>query len=249
MRRATVGPWEIAYAERGPPDAPVVVTVHGFVISQRYMAPLAERLASAYRVLSPDLPGFGRSSKPREVLDIDGLADALAVWMDAVALPPAHVVGNSMGAQVAMALAERSPARVRSLVLIGPTTDARTRTVPLQAAGLALDLLRERPSLVFAHVPDYLRVTPRRVLLTLRHVMRDRIEERAPRVRAPALVLRGERDALVSEAFAHELAARMPNGRLQTLPGAPHAANYSAPDATAAAVEAFLAELTPRARS
>ena len=205
------------------------------------MAPLAQRLAQRHRVLSPDLPGFGRSGKPREVLDMDGLADALATWMDAVALPRAHVVGNSMGCQVGMALAERHPARVDRLVLIGPTTDAHARTVPRQAARLARDLPREKPSLVFAHVPDYVRAGPLRILRTLSHVMRDRIEERAARVRAPTLVLRGERDALVSARFVEELAARMPDARVETLPGAPHAANYSAPDVTARAILRFLA--------
>ena len=240
MRRVKVGGWNVAFVERGPIDAPAIVTLHGFIISQRYMAPLAERLAPRFRVLSPDLPGFGRSDKPREVLSIAQLGDALVAWMDAVDLPRAHLVGNSMGCQVALAAAERHPARVDRLVLIGPTTDPHTRTVPQQAALLAYDMLGEKPSLPLAHVPDYLRVTPRRYLKTLEHVMRDRPEERAPRVAAPTLILRGSKDRLVSQRFVEELAARMPDARVEVLPGAPHAANYSAPDATAAATLRFL---------
>lgn len=240
LKRIRAGPHEIAYEERGAADAPAIVTLHGFVVSQRYMAPLARELAPTFRVLSPDLPGFGRSSKPRDALGIDGLADALVAWMDALALPRAHVVGNSMGGQVGAALAQRHPARVDRLVLLGPTTEPGTRTPARQAARLARDMLHEPIALPFLHVPDYLRCGPRRILQTMRHALADRIEERAPHIRAPTLVLRGARDAVVSAEFTRALAARMPDARAEELPRVPHAANYAAPAATAAAIRRFL---------
>jgi 2-hydroxy-6-oxonona-2,4-dienedioate hydrolase len=49
---------------------------------------------------APDLPGFGRSSKPRKVLEMVELADALAAWMARIGLPRAAMIGNSMGCQV-----------------------------------------------------------------------------------------------------------------------------------------------------
>lgn len=239
MLQSRVGAHRIAYHDRGPRDAPPVVLVHGFVISHRYMMPLAEQLAGGFRVLLPDLPGFGRSSKPHDALDIDELADVLAAWMPAVGVERAHVVGNSMGCQVAMALAQWHPARVDRLALLGPTTDAAARTVPRQAMRLALDVLVERPSLPWLHVPDYVRCGPRRITQTLRHLMADAIERRAPHVRAPTLVLRGERDFLVSEAFARDLAARLPAGEYARLSRSPHAGNYSSPAVAGSAIAAF----------
>jgi len=58
--------------------SPTVVLVHGLVVSGRYMLPTLELLAPAFRVYSPDLPGFGKSEKPPRVLDVAGLSDALA---------------------------------------------------------------------------------------------------------------------------------------------------------------------------
>lgn len=222
------------------PGAPDVVLVHGFVISSRYMVPLGRALAGAFRVWAPDLPGYGRSSKPTRAFRMEGLADLLAAWMDAVSLATAHLVGNSMGCQVAAAFAQRHPERVDRLVLIGPTTDRHARTVPRQAWRLFRDIARERWTLPFIHVPDYLRTGIPRALQTLEHTMSDRIEERLPAVRAPTLLVRGERDSLVSERFADELLHLLPDGKLVVLPGAPHASNFSAATEAARIIVPFL---------
>src|SRR5215213_12031128 len=88
---------------------PAVVLVHGLVVSSRYMIPVAERLASYYRVYAPDLPGFGKSAKPPRALDMPELADFLDAWMQAISLESAVLIGNSMGCQVIAHLAVRHP--------------------------------------------------------------------------------------------------------------------------------------------
>lgn len=224
----------------GPADAPVVLLVHGFVVSSRYLVPTAERLAPHARVEAPDLPGFGRSERPCDMPGVEGLADALAAWMEARGHDRASLLGNSLGCQVLAALAQRHPGRVESLVLVGPTTDPAARTVGAQAALLARDALREHPALPFVHVPDYLRMGPRRIAQLARITLDDAIEDRMPHVHAPTLILRGGRDTLVPHEFAARLAALAPRARLVTLPGAPHAANYSAPDDVARHAVPFL---------
>ncbi len=82
-----------------PPEAPIVVLVHGLGVSSRYMLPAARALAPHYRVYAPDLPGFGRSSKPRQALTVPELADALAAWMGRVGIGRAALIGNSMAAR------------------------------------------------------------------------------------------------------------------------------------------------------
>ena len=219
-----------------------LVMAHGFIVSSRYLVPLGERLGARHHVLAPDLPGFGLSHKPRRVPPIEGLADALAQWMDARGLARAHVLGNSMGCQVLAALAQRHPARVARMVLVGPTVDAEARTAPRQLARLMTDMTRERWTLPLLHVPDYARTGVPRVLQTLRHVLADRIEDRLPHVQPPTLVVRGARDALVPQRWAETVAGLLPRGRLVVLPDAPHVANYTTPDALADVVLPFLAE-------
>jgi 2-hydroxy-6-oxonona-2,4-dienedioate hydrolase len=230
----------------GAPRCPAsaVVLVHGLVISSLYMVPSARRLAEHFPVLAPDLPGFGRSGKPRQVLTIPELADALAAWMGAVGLSTAALVANSLGCQVVVDLAVRRPELVEALVLAGPTMDPSARRAGVQVGRWLRDWPLERPSLALAHARDYLLAGARRALQTFRHALADRIEAKLPRVQAPTLVVRGSRDPIVPQRWAEEAAALLPGGRLVVIPGGPHCVNYSTPDAFARVVRTFLAGAT-----
>ncbi|HYF62888.1 MAG TPA: alpha/beta fold hydrolase [Herpetosiphonaceae bacterium] len=228
---------------RWPASAnPPLVMVHGLGVSGRSMLPAARLLAADRPVLIPDLPGFGRSQGPWRALDIPALAAALAAWLATLGLERADWLGNSLGCQVCLALAAAWPERARRLVLVGPTIDPAARSVARQLARLLRDWPRERLSLTPIHAWDDLRAGPRRILATLRHALADPVEDRLPLVAQPALVVRGDRDPVAPQAWAERMAAALPAGRLAVLPGAPHAANYSAPRALAAAVGPFLAE-------
>jgi pimeloyl-ACP methyl ester carboxylesterase len=245
LERATILGTSVRFRfAAGPgPSAPAIVLVHGLGVSSRYMTPLIEALAPSHRVYAPDLPGFGGSARPRPALDVDELADALAAFMAAVGEPAATVLGNSLGAQIALALADRHPARVRRLVLLGPTGHPRSRSLLGQAIRLACDAAFERPTLAAIAVRDYLWAGPGRVLATFRTALRDRPELRLAQLRAPLLVLRGARDTVVPQRWALELAAMAgPDARLAVVPGAAHAAHFTAPGAVASAVRAFEAE-------
>src|SRR3954463_12088270 len=90
-------------------SAPTVVLVHGLLVSSRYMIPTAERLAAYCHVHSPDLPGYGKSAKPRAALDVPRLADALAAYIEAAGLERVVLLANSFGCQVAADYAARYP--------------------------------------------------------------------------------------------------------------------------------------------
>lgn len=227
----------------GPPPrcrAPTVVLVHGQVISSLYMVPTARRLARDFPVLAPDLPGFGLSDKPRRVLSIPELADALAAWMDAAGLRSAALVANSLGCQVVVDLAARRPEMVEALVLAGPTMDAGARTAWAQVGRWVRDWPGERPSLALAHLRDFALAGPRRALRTFRYALADRIEDNLPRVAAPTLVVRGERDPIAPQRWVEQVTQLLPRGRLAVIPDGPHCVNYSTPDAFARVVRAFL---------
>src|SRR5919109_1299958 len=81
----------------GRSSAPKIVLVHGLGLSQRYMMPLAYELARDCHVYIPDQPGFGGSGHPEQVIDMAGIADALAGWADKIGLQAATFVGNSQG--------------------------------------------------------------------------------------------------------------------------------------------------------
>ncbi len=231
-----------------PGVKPVIVLVHGLVISSLYMVPTARRLAPFYPVLSPDLPGFGKSGKPRRVLTVPELADALAAWMDAVGLGRAVFVGNSLGCQVLVDLAVRYPARVERMVLAGPTMDPAARNAPEQIGRWLLDWPLERPSLAFAHLRDYREAGLRRAWRTLMHALDDPIAEKLPFVRAPTLVVRGSRDVIVPQGWTEEAVRLLPRGRLAVIPGGPHVVNYTTPRPFARIIRSFVEGATWLAR-
>ncbi len=225
-------------AAGGPP----VVLVHGLVVSGRYMVPLFDELAPFHDVYAPDLPGFGRSEGPARALDVVGLADALAAWMRAVGLRRAVLVGNSMGCQIIAWLALRHPGLVEKVVLQGPTMDSGARSTLRQTWRLLLDTTREPPSLIAIEGLDLMRAGVGRSWRTFRYALGDPIEERLPRLRVPALVVHGSRDRISPLGWAEEVARLLPDGRLVVLPGAAHAANFSAPAEFARAVRSFLVD-------
>jgi 2-hydroxy-6-oxonona-2,4-dienedioate hydrolase len=227
------------YAER--PGAPVVVLVHGVGVSSRYLLPTAGRLADGCSVHVPDLLGFGRSARLPGRPTVARLADVLHAWLDAAGLErPDAVVANSFGCQLAVELAVRHPERVARLVLVGPTVDRGARSLARQAARLALDIPREPPALWAVQAVDYSLHVAKSGFAAFVEMVRDPVETKLPRVAAPALVVRGSRDPIVTHRWAAEVAATLPRGRLVEVAGAPHAVNYAAPDALARLVRDFL---------
>ena len=221
-------------------DAPAVVLLSGLALSGHYMLPVGRELARRFDVWIPDLPGYGRSLPGRVALDIPELADAVVAWMDQVGLDRAAVLGNSVGCQIAVEAAARHPERVGHVVLEGPTIDAGARSVLRHAGRVALAARREPPSLGPLQVMDWLRTGPRGVVATIRYAFSHRIEDRLPDVRCPALVVRGERDPIVPQGWAEQVAAGLPQGSLVVVPGASHAMNYSSPGALADLVATFV---------
>lgn len=247
-RSVAVGEWLIYTRMLAPVEEetsaaaePVVVLVHGLGMSSRYLIPTLRLLAPDFRVLAPDLPGFGRSTRPSSPLTLSELADALVAWMDAVGLERAALLGHSLGAQVVGHLANRHPRRVACVLLVSPSRDPQARWPWQQAVRLLRDAPRETPSLLPIAVVDYLRSGPRRMWRTLREGMTTDATDRLRHIDHPTLVVRGERDTVVSPWWARTVAGLLPAGELVTLPGAPHGLPYSAADALVAVVRPFLA--------
>src|SRR5579859_5698558 len=112
------------YTEAGPADAPVVVLLHGGGPGASGLSNFGANVpvfADRFRVIVPDLPGFGDSDKP----PVEGnyftfAAAAVAELLDKLNVGRAHLVGNSLGGGVAVRFALNFPGRSDRLVLMGP---------------------------------------------------------------------------------------------------------------------------------
>lgn len=220
-------------------NGPVVVLVPGMVVASDSMAPLATQLARLCRVFAIDLPGYGKSDKPWPILTVAQLADAIAGWMDANALPEAHFVGNSFGCQILAAFAVRHPQRVNRLVLQGPTVDPAARGFWRQLWRQLLNGCIEHSSLGRVMIRDYPAAGLRRVRATIRMVLADRIEEKLSQVQAPTLVVRGDKDVVVPPRWAEQVTRLLPHAELRVIPGVAHTLSYTAPAEFVRAIRPF----------
>lgn len=216
---------------RHDPGLPLLL-LHGLGCSGDAWTTVLDTLSSdgcAQSVAAPDLPGYGHSECSQGALGMDALGDWAADFLDKVGLARVHVAGQSMGCQVALALARRHPERVASLVLIGPTTGRRLVPLWRYAAGLALDGFAEtlRYNITLARM--YAQMGLLRYFATIPHMMQDDPFALAAHIAAPSLILRGVHDHVVPAQAARALAAALPLGRYMEVPRAAHALQFGKP--------------------
>lgn len=120
LQHAVVNGVKVAYVDSGGAGE-VIVLIHGLSSTvgfwERQVQPLA---AAGYRVLALDLPGFGASGRPDAPYTPPWYAALIRAWLDGLGVASAHLVGHSMGGQIAITLALETPDRVESLILSAP---------------------------------------------------------------------------------------------------------------------------------
>jgi len=248
--------------ERGTPDGAALLLLHGLGSCSEDWAFQLPRFETRYRVILVDLPGHGRSPLSRGRVSVEGLAEAVQGVLAARAAPPVHALGLSLGGCVALALALRAPARVRSLILVNAF--ARLRPAGLRGAGrlaVRLGLLAAAPmTAVASHVarglfprPEqrdlYLAAvarlsrTPRAAYLSgVRALARFDARARLAAVACPTLIVAGAADATVPLALQEALARGVPGARLAVVAGSGHATPHDRPEEFTRLVMDFLAE-------
>lgn len=118
-RTQSVGELEIFYREAGPADAPVVLLLHGYPSSSHMYRDLIWRLADRYRVIAPDLPGFGSTkAPPRGEYDYSfaNLAVAMEGFTEALGLDRYALYVFDYGAPTGFRLAVKHPERVTAII-------------------------------------------------------------------------------------------------------------------------------------
>lgn len=263
---------QVHYLEGGQGET--VVLLHGIFAEKDHWVDFARHLDGAYRVIAPDLPGFGESGR------LDGASygyaaqvQRLAGLLDALGVQRAHLAGNSMGGTIAVLFALQYPERVASVALIGaphgirsPRPSAMDTLIeagqaplvvrsPQQFEAMMAMLFGRRPFLPYpvlhatradaiARADSNLRVW--REQLGDRYLLDARIDA----LKVPALVLWGQAEQIFDPSAAETLRTRLPAAQVQLLPGVGHLPMMEAPRATAESYGRFLGGLagaaTPR---
>ena len=205
-----------------PEPAPRVVLVPGLGLDARSSARLRADL-SAYVVI---LPGMGLRGP------VPGLEELAARLLGELGEGPVLLVGHSQSCQVVAAAA--GDPRVAGLVLLGPTTDPRLRSVAGLIRRWVATAARERWPQAPLALPQWLRTGPRAMRQLWVVAAPDRIDARLRTVRVPVTVVRGTRDRLCPQDWAATVAAAAPGGRLVELAGAAHLTPMTHPRQVAA---------------
>jgi pimeloyl-[acyl-carrier protein] methyl ester esterase len=229
-------------------------------------APLVDALGATRRMHVVDLPGHGHSPAP-PVLDLDALVASVDDAVERGA--PLDVVGWSLGGQVALEWARIRPSRIRRLVLVATTpsfvaragwpyaTSERTlarfgdelrvayrltlaRFLALQVHGS--DAGRATLAKLRAHLFDRGDPSPAVLAATLALLRATDLRSALPAIATPALVVGGDRDAIVPVGATRHLATALPNARHVTIANAAHAPFLSHARAFVDAVQPFLDE-------
>jgi len=266
----------IHYLDSGAPSQPApgnsratpLVLLHGIFAEKDHWVDFARPLTAQYRVIAPDFPGFGESTRLEDQpYDYAAHTQRLAELLDALGIEKAHLAGNSMGGTIAALFALQHPERVASVAFIGaphgirsPEPSTMDRLIeagqrPLVAHDAAafsamMNLVFEkRPFLPYpilqATEQAALRNAPSNARLWDAQ-LKDRylLEQRLGGLQHhPVLVLWGESDQVFDRSGLQPLQKLLPQAHVQTLPGIGHLPMMEAPADTAQRYARFVAGL------
>lgn len=258
--RLPVGPGSV-HVERLGRGSTVVLLVHGFGTNASLWRPVSRQLADAgCLTLAVDLLGHGESDRPVEAsYDLASQADALERVLAALRIDQATVVGQDVGALVALALAARHPTLVPRLVLVNPPDPSDLPPAPVRqmqraAARVALSTVGHQlgatallSALLADGTADPAQLSPHAMarylapwvgaggveqLLVLARTLEQESVPLASlaSIETPTLVIRGTADRSVAPTIAAALAGTLPNARLESIVGAGRLLAVDVPD-------------------
>jgi pimeloyl-ACP methyl ester carboxylesterase len=223
--------------------------------------PLVARLAKANKVVVASHPGFGLSSRPDHVTTIDDVAYAYLDLVEAMDLQDVTLVGASIGGWIAAELAIRGSDRFNKLVLIDPVgvkLGSREERPIADVFGLTNDDLpgmyfstkeaglAAMHELKFPDLPEEASVRHARNRETLSlygwapTLYNPKLLSRLHRIKAPTLVLWGDKDHVAGVDYGKQYAAAIPGAKFDVIPGGGHLGYFENPDEYAKRTQAFL---------
>ena len=263
MPQRSVNGTTLHYEEQGT-GTPLVL-VHGFPLDSRIWREQIAGLSDRFRVVAPDLRGFGQS-KSAERFTLESLADDLHALLAELGALPAVLGGLSMGGYVALAYAKKYPTDLRGLMLIDTKAEGDTPEGK-QARDKMIELARTKGAGAVAEqmmpkmlAPDTGAARPnvKRELdeimnsqapLTIEHAlaaMRDRPDSTGhlPSIATPTLVVVGEHDAITPPAGAEKMSSAIRESTYALIRGAGHMAPMEQPQQVTDAIRRFATSLS-----
>lgn len=265
-RSTAIGGRQTRWLEAGEPNTTsTLVWLHAFPLGAEMWRPQLETVPHGWRLIAPDLAGFGGTVDHTGPPGIDDFARDLDELASYLGLRHFVLGGLSMGGYAVFAYLRLNPSRVKGIVLADTKSGADTPQAR-DSRQKMLDLVASQgsPAIADEMLPKLLGPTTQRIdtglMLDVRAMiesnsaegisraiqrLRDRPDAtpQLSRTFVPALVIVGEEDGITPVSEARAMANALPEATLAVLPGAGHLSNLEAPDAFGAALLPWMAAL------
>jgi 3-oxoadipate enol-lactonase len=240
-----------------------ILLVHGFPLEHSMWDAQIAGLSRRWRVIAPDLPGFGGSQARGGVATMEQMADDLLALLDALEISePVVLCGLSMGGYIAFQFWRKHASRLRGLVLCDTRAAADAPEAAQARLKVAEQVLRAgvegvvdammpklfAPSSLEKHAEaigvqrqKMLSAAPQGVAAALQGMAaRPDVRGDLPRIALPTLVVVGQHDAIATVEEMRAMAQAIPGAKFVVIPGSGHMAPLENPAAFRAAIEPFL---------
>lgn len=238
----------------GKKDQPAVLLLHGAPSNADAFEALVGKLGESYRVLLPDLPGYGRSEAPKEPYSLSAVETELCEELARLGVKECAVLGFSMGALRALRLALGGKLQVNRLVLVGgfaelsqPERDGMAQMAQMIRAlpsfqGPELRTMFAQRMLSAAHIQSHPQDVPRVqawLEATTPKVLADELQvsatfedltELLPTLRFPVTAIVGELDVAAPVAHSELISRQVRKGVLKVIKGSGHAVMFEKPE-------------------
>ena len=247
------------YEDRGQ-GVPLIL-LHGFPVDSRMWDAQTVALSSHYRMIAPDLRGFGQTAAS-DRFTIESLADDVHALLDEIRALPCVLGGLSMGGYVALAYALKHASDLRGLILVDTKAEgdtpqqkesrlkmaelARTQGAAAVAGQMLPKVLAEdTPRKRLAVAAALRRLMEQCPPTTIEHAllaMRDRPDQspNLSSISIPTLIIVGENDSITPLSAAQSMQKRIPNADLTVILGAGHFSPMEQPAQVSRAIDQFL---------
>lgn len=240
-----------------------IVLIHALPLSGKMWEKNARIFAEeGFRVILPDLPGFGKTPASSETLSLENAAKQVRQLLDELEIEKAIIGGLSMGGYVTFNLLRLHPDRFLGAIFCDTTSAAeppenienRDRLIKMISeigSQALIDVMF--PNLISEHTKennqelvsklkaDFLECDPKAATAALRgFVKRKDHNYLLPEISVPTLLIFGEHDKITTIETGHKMAKAIPNAKLVVIPDAGHYSNLENPDVFNAGVLEFL---------
>lgn len=250
---------EIPYVEQGDPNGLTLILLHGLADSWHVFELMLPYIPKSIRSIALTQRGHGDASRPESGYRTGDFVEDLLLFMDALKIEKAVVLGASSGGFVARSFAAENPERTLGLVLLGSPSELKDNPFAIEMWETTVSKLKDPVEAEFVRgfassitsqpvpeafmemmVKENLKVPARVWKETYKGIIEEDFPGELNKINVPTLIIWGEEDSILPRSDQEALLGAITNSKLVVCPGAGHMLYWEKPDIVAAEIVDFI---------